>query len=59
MSMDIFEILIIHKPSSGSREVPQKNLGLIGSGPFWRLLDTNNQTWQAKFIYRWRFNAVY
>ena len=27
----IFENSIIHKPSVGSREVPQKNLGPIGS----------------------------
>ena len=47
----IFEILIIHKPFLGSREVPHKTLARSVQ-PFWRLLDTNKQTErQAKFIY--------
>ena len=39
----IFEILIIHKPSLWSRDVPQKNW-TRSVQPFWRLLDTNKQT---------------
>ena len=39
----IFENLIIHKPSPGSREFPQKILAWSVQ-PFWRLLDTNKQT---------------
>ena len=52
----IFEILIIHKPSLGPREVPHKIWARLVQ-PFGRLLDTNKQTdkqpdRQAKFIYR-------
>ena len=39
----IFEILIIHKPSLWSRDVPQK-IWARSVQPFWRLLDTNRQT---------------
>ena len=39
----IFEILIIHKPSLGSLDVPQK-IWARSVQPFWRLLDTNRQT---------------
>ena len=39
----IFENLIIHKPSLGSREIPQK-IWTRSVQPFWRLLDTNRQT---------------
>ena len=39
----IFEILIIHKPSLGSREIPHK-IWAQSVQPFWRLLDTNKQT---------------
>ena len=39
----IFEILIIHKPSLGSLDVPQK-IWARSVQPFWRLLDTNKQT---------------
>ena len=55
----IFEILIIHKPSLWSRDVPQK----IGPDRFSRFdvywIQTNKQTpkhqnIQAKFIYWWR-----
>ena len=47
-----FEILIIHKPSLDSLDVPQK-IWARSVQPFWRLLDTNIQTpRQAKFIYR-------
>ena len=46
----IFEILIIHKPSLWSRDVPQK-IWARSVQPFWRLLDTNKQTnRQTKFI---------
>ena len=53
----IFEILIIHKPSLGLRNVPHK-IWAWSVQPFWRLLDTNRQTpkhprRQAKFIYRY------
>jgi len=53
----IFEILIFHKPSLWSRDVPQK-IWARSVQPFWRLLDTNKQTnkqtdRQAKFIYRY------
>ena len=37
------EILIIHKPSLWSRDVPQK-IWARSVQPFWRLLDTNKQT---------------
>ena len=53
----IFKILIIHKPSLGSCEVPQKMLAK-SVRLFLRLLDTNQQTnkqqtdRQAKNIYR-------
>ena len=58
----IFEILIFHKSSLGSLDVPQK-IWARSVQPFWRLLDTNKQTdtqtpkqtdRQAKFIYRLR-----
>ena len=39
----IFEILIIHEPSLGSLDVPQK-IWARSVQPFWRLLDTNKQT---------------
>ena len=39
----IFEILIIHKPSLWTRDVPQK-IWARSFQPFWRLLDTNKQT---------------
>ena len=39
----IFEILIIHKPSLGSLDVPQK-IWAPSVQPFSRLLDTNKQT---------------
>ena len=39
----IFKILIIHKPSLGSREFSQK-IWARSVQPFWRLLDTNKQT---------------
>ena len=39
----IFKISIIHKPSLGSLDVPQKIWARSGQ-PFWRLLDTNRQT---------------
>ena len=39
----IFEILIIHEPSLGSLDVPQK-IWARSVQPFWRLLDTNRQT---------------
>ena len=39
----IFEILMIHEPSLGSLDVPQKNWARSVQ-PFWRLLDTNKQT---------------
>ena len=39
----IIEILIIHKPSLGPREVPHK-IWAWSVQPFWRLLDTNRQT---------------
>ena len=39
----IFEILIFHKPSLGSLDVPQK-IWARSVQPFWRLLDTNKQT---------------
>jgi len=39
----MFEILIIHKPSLGSCEVPQQIWARLVQ-PFWRLLDTNKQT---------------
>ena len=45
---------MIHKPSLGSLDVPQK-IWARSVQPFWRLLDTNKQTnrdRQAKFIYR-------
>ena len=54
----IFEILIIqiiHKPSLWSREVPQKNMGPIGSAvlTFTGYKQTDRyQDRQAKFIYR-------
>ena len=60
----IFENLIIHKPSLGSRDVPQK-IWARSVQPFWRLLDTNGQTdrqtdRQAKFIYRrWNVCILY
>ena len=41
--MQIFENLIIHKPSLESRDVPQK-IWARSVQPFWRLLDTNRQT---------------
>ena len=41
----IFEILMIHKPSLGSPDVPQK-IWARSVQPFWRLLDTNRQTSQ-------------
>ena len=49
-------VFIIHKPSLGLREVPQK-IWAQSVQPFWRLLDTNKQTnkrtyRQAKFMYR-------
>ena len=52
----IFENLIIHNSSAGSREIPQK-IWARSVQPFWRLLDTNKQTnkqtdRQAKIIYR-------
>ena len=52
----IFEILMIHKPSLESLDVPQK-IWARSVQPFWRILDTNKQTdrqtdRQAKFIYR-------
>ena len=48
----IFKISIIHKPSLGSQDVPQK-IWARSVQPFWRLLDTNKQTdRQAKFICR-------
>ena len=39
----IFEILMIHKPSLESLDVPQKIWGWSVQ-PFWRFLDTNKQT---------------
>jgi len=39
----IFKISIIHKPSLGSLDVPQK-IWVWSAQPFWRLLDTNKQT---------------
>ena len=39
----IFEILMIHKPSLKSLDVPQK-IWARSVQPFWRLLDTNKQT---------------
>ena len=39
----IFEILMIHKPSLWSRDVPQK-IWARSVQPFWRLLETNKQT---------------
>ena len=39
----VFEILIIHKPSLGSLDVPHK-IWARSVQPFWRLLDTNRQT---------------
>ena len=39
----IFEILIMHKPSLWSLDVPQK-IWARSVQPFWRLLDTNKQT---------------
>ena len=39
----IFEILMIHKPSLWSRDVTQK-IWARSVQPFWRLLDTNRQT---------------
>ena len=39
----IFEILMIHKPSLESLDGPQKIWGWSVQ-PFWRLLDTNKQT---------------
>ena len=55
----IFEILIIHKPSLGSLDVSTKNLGPIGSAVLkfigYKQTDrhTDRQTdRQAKFIYR-------
>ena len=46
------KILIIHKPSLGSLDAPQK-IWARSVQPFWRLLDTNRQTDRhAKFIYR-------
>ena len=60
----IFKILIIHKPSLWSHDVPQKNLGPIGSAvlTFIGYKQTNKQTnrqtdRQAKFIYRQREDA--
>ena len=52
----IFKISIIHKPSLGSLNVPQK-IWARSVQPLWRLLDTNRQTnkhtdRQAKSIYR-------
>ena len=53
----IFRILIFHKPSLGSREIPQTNVGPIGSAVLtfigYKQTQTNKQTdKQAKFIYR-------
>ena len=58
----IFKNLIIHKPSLGSREIPQK-IWARSVQSFWRLLDTNKQTnkqtdRQAKFIYRLGFQGA-
>ena len=55
----IFFILIMHKDSLWSRDVPQKNLGPIGSAvlKFIGYKQTNRQTdRQAKFIYRYMIN---
>ena len=41
----IFQFLIIHKPSLGCREVPNK-IWARSVQPFWRLLDTNGQTYK-------------
>ena len=52
---------MIHKPSLGSLDVPQKNLGPIGSAvlTFIGYKQTNRQTnRQAKFIYRWIFYLI-
>ena len=49
----IFENLIIHKPSLGSREIPQKNLGPIGSAVL-TFIGYKQTDRQAKFIYRRR-----
>ena len=47
-----FKILIIHKPSMWSRDVPQK-IWAWSVQPFWRLLDTNKQTnGQTSQIYK-------
>ena len=48
MLTQIFEILIIHKPSLGPRD-PTQNLGLIGSAVL-KIIGHK----QAKFIYRYR-----
>ena len=49
-----FDIFIIHKPSLGSSEVPQKIWARLAQ-PFWRLLDTNKSSnWQAKYMYRYK-----
>ena len=51
----IFKISIIHKPSLGSLDLSQKNLGPIGSAvlTFIGYKQTDRQTnRQAKFIYR-------
>ena len=62
LKTQIFQILIIHKPSLGSREVPHK-IWARSVQPFWRLFDTNKQTnkidRQVKFIYRLIFCLTY
>ena len=55
----IFEILMIHKPSLESLDVPQK-IWIWSVQPFWRLLDTNKQTpRQAKFLDKYTHNQIY
>ena len=50
---------MIHKPSLGSLDVPQK-IWARSVQPFGRLLDTNGQTdRQAKFIYRFYFGLIF
>jgi len=49
----IFEILIIHRPFLGPRDVSHK-IWAQSVQPFWHLLDTNGQTSrQAKYLYRY------